>query len=277
MMSAPAVTSALASDRWRLDGQRSPSTPQCRKTTTVSAVLRARRTSSTSRGTIFADASPGLPRARGPRRDQVIVEDLRRSDDRDPLPVHRLPERGVRALRVQAGADDREPVALRRRHRVAEARLPVVHAVVVRERRDVDRASAQGRERARRRAEDELLDGGAAPVRDRGLEVDDREVGLPEHGLDGIEHGRRRRRELVRQDAFEVDVPAEREDDLLAASERPSHLRGGRLALLAVERRERRRSRGEKREHDEREGGETGHVTKAASERAWCPSTIARP
>ena len=223
MMSAPAVTSALASERCRLDGQRSASTPQCRKTTTVSAVLRGAPDLLHEPRDVLRGREPRLPRARGPRRDQVVVEDLRRADDRDPLAVHRLPERGVRALRVRARADDREPVALRRRERVAEALTPRSPS------RGCSRAT---RRRPSRRASAANALGGARKTNSLTAALPPFVIAVsrlttarsacPSTGSIGSEHGRGRGRELVRQDAFEVDVAAEREDDLLAASERPS-------------------------------------------------------
>ncbi len=62
-MSAPAPTSARARDVCAPVGHVASSSPQWRKTTTVSLVRRASRTARRSRGSSFADASPSF---RGP-------------------------------------------------------------------------------------------------------------------------------------------------------------------------------------------------------------------
>ena len=120
-----------------------------------------------------APACPG-PRS---RRDQVVVEHLRRADDRDPLAVDRAPERPVRLLAVEPDADDREAVAPGRRERVAQpARRSPSRGCSPSTRRR--RLLAERRERGRRRAERERLRARRAAVRDRRLEVHDGQVGL---------------------------------------------------------------------------------------------------
>ena len=87
--SAPAATSCRASVRWSPVGHRMSSTPQCRKTTTVSELRRARRTARRRRGTSFAEARPGFP-GRRPGGDQVVVEHLGGAKDiRCPFTVRR--------------------------------------------------------------------------------------------------------------------------------------------------------------------------------------------
>ena len=68
--------------RRALLGARCPSAGTRRRCRTFA---RASRTACRSLGTSFADASPGLSRAGGPGRDELVVEHLRRADDGDPL------------------------------------------------------------------------------------------------------------------------------------------------------------------------------------------------
>ncbi len=170
-----------------------------------------------------------LRRPGGPALDEVVVQDLRRGEDRDALSPHGLPVRRVCLLAVEPDADDREAVAPRSRERVAQARLSEVHTVVVGHRRDVDRSAVERLERARRRAEGERLRGRGPAVRHRCLEVDHRDVGLVQDRLDGSEQSRGAGGKPRRENALEVDVPAESQDDRLAAPERPAL--GGRSCL----------------------------------------------
>ena len=60
MMLAPAAASLGASDSWRASGHDCPSVPQCMKTITILASLRAARTAARVRRRLMAFASPGL-------------------------------------------------------------------------------------------------------------------------------------------------------------------------------------------------------------------------
>ena len=163
----------------------------------MSDVARAARTARTSRGTSLADASPGLPGTGGPRRDELVVQNLGRADDGDPLAVDGAAERTVGLRVVATDADDRKAVPLRGRERVAEPGDAVVEAVVVRHGRDVDARASERRERRRRRSERELLRRRRPTVRHGGLEVHDRDVGAAQHRGDRGERVRRRRRRAV--------------------------------------------------------------------------------
>ena len=182
-----------------------------------------------------------LPGPGGPALDEVVVEHLRRGEDCDALASHGLAVRRVGLLAVAPDADHREAVAPRRSERVAQARLSEVHAVVVGHRRDVDRPAAERLERARGRAEGERLRGGGAAVRHRGLEVDHRDVGLLEDRLDGSEQSRGTSGQPRRENALEMDVSAEGEDDRLPASERPATAAGALSETLRSSRRRARR------------------------------------
>ena len=103
-------------------------------------------------------------------------------------------------------------VAPRRRERVAKAGYAVVQPVVVGHRRHVD---AAGREAANASGAPGTCTpwASAAPPRDRGLEVHDREVGAGGARPTGASTGFGVARELGPDHALEVDVSAEREDD----------------------------------------------------------------
>ena len=73
---------------------------------------------------VLRGGEPGLSGPGGPGADQVVVEHLRRAEDRDALAVDCPPVRRVRLSVVAADPDDREAVAPGRRERVAEAGLP---------------------------------------------------------------------------------------------------------------------------------------------------------
>ena len=161
--------------------------PQWRKTTTVSEVARAARTAWSSRGTSFADASPGFP---GPAVQAEISSSS--STWVAPMTAIRWPlivRRNGRyaCFASSADPDDREAIALRGGERVAKSLDAVVEPVVVRHRRDVDARPAQGGERIRGCPEHELLRAGGATRRHCGLEIHDREVGPSKGGLDRIE------------------------------------------------------------------------------------------
>ena len=253
----PRATSALARLFWRLDGQVSSSTPQCRKTTTVSEVARARSTSWTSRETSFADARPGF---RGP----AVHAEMRWSSSTcvAPMIAMRWPSDlvrygAVRARRVEPRADDREAVPLGGGERVAQAALAVVHAVVVRERRDVDAAAAERRVRARRSAEDVLLRHRArrrSSPRSRGSRPRGR------RGRAAARSGRARsparRRASPSSTPSKWTSPPNANDDRLPASERPRACAGEASPAPPPEPREQCETRGEQRGDEAERGGE---------------------
>ena len=180
---------------------------------------------------VLRRGEPGLAGPGRPRGDQVVVEDLGRPEDRDALTVHRPPVRRIRLPVVAADADDREPVPLRRGERVAEPRHAEVHAVVVGHGSDVDRPAPKRGERGRGRAEGERLRGRRRrPFVTAVSRLTTARSARSQHGRDRLEHAGRRGRELRLEDALEVDVPAEGEDDRLAAPELPARGRRVRAA-----------------------------------------------
>ena len=94
----------------------------------MSEVRRARRTSCSSLGTSFAEASPGFPGSCCPAVDQVVIEHLGRGQDSDPLAPDRLSIRRVGPLPVEADADHREAVPPRGCERVSETSFAEVQS-----------------------------------------------------------------------------------------------------------------------------------------------------
>ena len=132
---------------------------------------------------------------------------------RCPLMVRRK-GRGTPASRWSPMPTTGKRWRLGRRERVAKAVLPVVEPVVVGHRRHVDATAWRTREGAGGRAEHECLRRRGAAGRHgglRGSRPTDRPGGGPARSDRG--HGRGVRRQLGCEDALEVHVPAEREDD----------------------------------------------------------------
>ena len=162
----------------------------------LAAKPRIRDLAMTTNGVLLAEHAPAL-KAAGLHRVTVSLDTL------DPERFARLTSRSTHAQVLEGIAS------------LPQAGFTEVHAVVVGHRRDVDAAATKRSERARRCAEDEPLRGGSPGVRHRGLEVHYCEVGLSQDRCDGVEHAVGVRGQLRREDALEVDVAREREDDRL--------------------------------------------------------------
>ena len=188
-------------------------------------------------GHVLRRREAGLAGTCRPRGDEVVVQDLRGTDDRDALAVDRAAEGAVRLLAVEADPDDGEAVAPRGRERVAQALDAVVEPVVVGHRRDVDRRR-RGAPRTRSPACGRRTPSRPASRRpsrrSRGSRRRDRPGG---RRLDRVEDAGGSRRELRLEDALEMDVSAEREHDGFRRSRR-------RLAGLRERAQSRRREHG---------------------------------
>ena len=234
-MSAPAADSWPARVFSASLGHVLRSMPQWRKTTTTSALARARCTAATSASTFLADARPGCPGRRGPRSDELGVEHLRRADDGDAPTLHRGDEGRVGVDVVVADADD-EVIGLRvlHRERLGETVRPVVASVVVRHAHRVEAARTEGVDRGRWGAEGEVLVLGGTARGDGGLEIADGQVGGGQDRGEGTDGGSRIVRQPGRHRSLEVHVAGEGERDRLGRCGRRSRRRLSRPDRRAV-------------------------------------------
>jgi hypothetical protein len=205
---------------------------------------------------VLGGRQPTLRGGRRPRLDELGVQHLRRADDRDLVAVDRGPIRPVRFGGVLPDPDYRELGLLDGGQRVPQTALHVVHAVVVGHRGHVDPGRLERAERGGRRPERELFARRPrAPGRDRGLQVDDGQVGLAQQGRDRPEGGTRITVQPPPQHPFEVHVPAKRDRVRLSlrllGAGRPGRTGRGRSgARLALGRRAGRGSDQDKSGHN---------------------------